>query len=293
LKRLPPRLETEKAAVLAIFGDTYMGQGTKRRHIAGDEGQALLEASRLLEQRGYSVFFRAGVGYPVNWTMIAAPPNEEDCRAILRQADEAVSAMIPSLVAGESRVKRCSFSTQLWSWPFGLLYRIFGRRVIGKLYAARAMGRGSNLSPLLRTCTRCGFCVRTCPAAAIHLSGGRPRWNWNCQGCARCINLCPTQAIQTSLARLLLIGLLPLLLPYNSWLFAWTGVDLLAWAGIVGGFCLAILVWTAGALIAIVILDLLLSLLEQVPLLRPLLAYGHTRTLRRYLAPGFAKLWGQ
>jgi hypothetical protein len=135
--------------------------------------------------------------------------------------------------------------------------------------------------------------VRTCPASAIHLSGGRPRWNWNCQGCARCINLCPAQAIQTSLARLLLIGLLPLFLPYNSWLFAWTGVDLLAWAGIVGGLCLAILVWTAGVLVITALLDLLIALLERIPFLRRPLSFSHTRLLRRYLAPGFAKLWGQ
>jgi len=282
-----PLKKGKRAAVLAIFGDTYLGQGEKRRHMGGDEGQALLEASRLLKRRGYSVSFRAGVGYPVNWTMVAAPPNEEDCQSIFRQADEQISLIATSLAAGESCLKPCSFSTQLWSWPFGLLYRFFGRRIIGKLYAARAMGTGLNLSSLTRTCTQCGLCVRTCPAAAIHLSGGRPLWNWNCQGCARCINLCPAQAIQTSLARLLLIGLLPLLLPYNSWLFAWTGVDLLAWAGTVGGVCLAILAWTVGVLVITAQLDRLIALLERIPFLRRPLSFSHTRLLRRYLAPGF------
>lgn len=46
-------------------------------------------------------------------------------------------------------------------------------------------------------CVGCGACAWDCPAGAIGLEGGRPRWRKpTCLMCTRCLNACPTAAIQ-------------------------------------------------------------------------------------------------
>lgn len=46
-------------------------------------------------------------------------------------------------------------------------------------------------------CVGCGRCAAHCPARAIKLAGGRPRWvKDSCYMCLRCINECPEVAIQ-------------------------------------------------------------------------------------------------
>ena len=46
-------------------------------------------------------------------------------------------------------------------------------------------------------CNGCGLCERICPAKAIRLEDGMPRWvRKNCAQCMGCINRCPQSAIQ-------------------------------------------------------------------------------------------------
>lgn len=45
-------------------------------------------------------------------------------------------------------------------------------------------------------CTKCGACVKLCPAKTISFQGGKPVWNKKCYMCLSCINRCPTKAIQ-------------------------------------------------------------------------------------------------
>lgn len=47
-------------------------------------------------------------------------------------------------------------------------------------------------------CTRCGVCVKNCPAGAITLDP-EPRFGRQCIACWRCINTCPTDCITTAL----------------------------------------------------------------------------------------------
>lgn len=46
-------------------------------------------------------------------------------------------------------------------------------------------------------CVGCGRCAAGCPAAAIEMADGRPRWRaGSCYLCLRCINECPVRAIE-------------------------------------------------------------------------------------------------
>ncbi len=46
-------------------------------------------------------------------------------------------------------------------------------------------------------CTGCGLCAKRCPAQAIEISDGRPKWvKERCELCLRCLHHCPQFAIQ-------------------------------------------------------------------------------------------------
>jgi hypothetical protein len=160
-----------------------------------------------------------------------------------------------------------------------------GRRSLGKLYVADD------------GCVGCGKCTRVCPAGAIDLIGGRPRWNLKCEACQRCINSCPRRAIQTSTVRMLGLLLLQIaslvtfiglfFLPYGDY---FQGVNLgplqvsVWWVG----FVVALVIWALGfVLLTHLVLDELIWIGERSRALRPIFRANFTRGYRRYLDPGF------
>jgi len=237
----------------------------------GHEGQALAQAERSLTRRGWEVVHRDTFDYPQGITTLITPQDEERRRAIMALVEPRIEATATALENGRFFKRPCRLPILLVSWPFGWLYRIFGRRVWAMLFAADG------------NCDGCGLCARRCPAGAIRMIGKRPAWSYACEGCERCINLCPKRAIQASFVRLVLMfgvfisaaacPLKPLLssllapLPPAAFPTIW-----------------AVLVVVLGFL-ALRLADLLLVALSLVPPLRPVLAFGWTAWFRRYTPP--------
>jgi ferredoxin len=248
------------------------------------EGNALARARKVLRKKGYDVFFTDATGYPHSITIGLNPPTKEDQEAIRAMSDKKVEAMADRIVRLQSSYRRESPFNPIYGL-FGVLYRTVGRRSLGKLYVADA------------ACNGCGKCVRSCPAGAIALQGGRPRWNLGCEGCQRCINSCPNRAIQTSIVRLagtLVLQLLALatfiglfLLPYRD-IFMDGAIGPVPVSGWWPGFALALAAWAlVFFLLTRYVLDELIWRGERTRALWPVFQATFTRGYRRYLDPGF------
>jgi NAD-dependent dihydropyrimidine dehydrogenase PreA subunit len=271
LARLP-RVPQQKAAVVGVYGNMYFGRPKRRRLLAGYEGGALVEARRVLERRGYSVFASRVLGLPVSWTQLASAPPPEEQRTIVAQAESEIAAMAKELARREGGHRAHAPAHWLWNLPVRALFRRVGRRVMGKFYVADA------------SCSGCGKCARECPTSDIRIRGGRPRWGWRCEACQRCINGCPRSAIQTSPARALLLTTATVL-PYNRVFHLeglWGRIGFLGEWGSRGFWVGA---WIVCAVVATVALDALLFAAEGPLAVRKVLAWGHTRRFPRYQGP--------
>jgi ferredoxin len=207
------------------------------------------------------VHFTDVVPYPANITQIANTMAPDDQERLFQQSDGQVKAIANRLILGDAYRKPCPFAVRCWAIPFGMLYRWFGRRGLGKLYVAD------------QTCTHCGLCAQSCPAEAIRMRKGFPRWTLECQGCQRCINICPSHSIQTSVVRLAaLIASIPL----SFWLTRNRGKQRssILWVSIF-------------SFLLLLLADLAIDRMERNPTARAVLGKSFTQGYRRYREPHF------
>lgn len=277
MRKLPR--DSARAAVIAIFGE--LGPGVQP---GGYEGNAVARARKLLRKKGYDVFLTDATGYPHSITIGLNPPKQEDQQAIRALSDKEIEEIADYIVRLGSSIRPESLLNPLYGLC-GAMYRTFGRRAIGRLYVADA------------ACNGCGKCVRCCPAGAIALVDGRPRWSLGCEGCQRCINACPHRAIQTSAVRLAgtlalsvfapvsLIGVF--MVPYDHFFmnseFGPIVVD--GWSS---GLFIGLLAWIIiTCLLYFYALDAVILAGERNRKLWPFFHATFTRGYRRYLDPGF------
>ncbi|HUT85384.1 MAG TPA: EFR1 family ferrodoxin [Elusimicrobiales bacterium] len=252
LRRLPPSPGTN-ASVIATFG----AQDAEK---AGDEGRSLVQARKILTDKGFNVLYSDAVAYPSNFTQVVnvMPENVEE--KVYEVSDLKVAQMAEKILREEIYHKPClkikAFVISLFDWMFS----IFGRVFMGKLYVAD------------KKCNSCGICVKECPAHTIKLIGGKPFWNYSCQACQRCINICPEKAIETSFVRLIV---------FTSLFIAF--VIKLIGALVHGGLILAFS-YLCIYVIFFAVLDFIIRQFEKVKFLSPLLTLSHTKKYRRYIA---------
>ena len=234
--------------------------------------QGVGEMERALRRRGYPVVASGEAVYPDNFLLAVNPATGDERTDALAEGDQAVNLFINKFISGRPEIFRCGFIHKVWSWPIARLFRICGRRFLGKFFAADDR------------CTACGRCAAECPVGAIRMAGdpARPRWGVDCAGCYRCIQLCPARAIQVSVPRLTLhLGLnLALAAGWVGVLGWWPG----PWPRVVLAATAAYAGLTALQLTA---LDRLLQGLEARPALRRFFAASYTKSFGRYRAAGF------
>lgn len=254
-----------KAAVVSTNGRV----STRWRD--GHQGTALHQARGILSRRGYEVFLSDTLDYPHNLTSAFPPVPDAAEATIIHDAGLRAEKIAERLHSLKEYHRKIMFFHWIYSPLFGWLYRLLGRRFLGKLLASTS------------DCNGCGLCARSCPAKAIRMEHGRPRWGWNCEHCERCINLCPKRAVQTPVSRWLLLITL-MFTPWHGALESWLSRLGAAWP--------SVWVWTLDTAIAVVLfvlLDRVLFLVERVPGVSTVTGFSWTRFLRRYLAPGFER----
>jgi ferredoxin len=303
-----PNLPGILTAVLCSCGAT-MARG---RVTGGWSGTAVPEVLRILRRKGAIPLGSSEASYPENWTQVSPPAKGSDLEAMIRHGDgqasefgsrlaaalstwrspDRATADIPTTTAIPARsasgratvvgIPAGSVQRGIVSRICGPLmsraFRTFGRRLLARLFSADA------------SCTACGYCVRTCPNAAIHMEENRPAWSWACSACNRCINSCPMRAIQTSWARLILVLGLNLAALVLSGPAAHAILESTTPASTVSGvasFFLGLALYVGFSLLQAGPLDLVLRALERSRLFGPLFCRGFTERFGRYLAPGF------
>ena len=261
------------------------GQGAKAAVLAtcgGFGAQGVGEMERALRRRGYRVVCSGEAVYPDNWLLAVNPETGSERNAALAEGDQAVQLFANNCLSDEPARLRCAFFHKIWSWPIAQLFRLCGRRFLGKFFIADDR------------CTACGQCAATCPVRAIQMDGApeRPRWGANCAGCYRCINLCPVQAIQISIPLLAIhLGLnVVLSAGWLVWFVRLLRRQVMPLPG-PWGFGLALL-WAVALYAVLLLLQLAfvdggLQWLARRPALRGFFLRSYTKNFRRYRAPGF------
>jgi ferredoxin len=236
---------------------------------------------RRLRHRGYAVACSGEAAYPDNWTLAINPPTGAELESALATGDAKSIQFANSILRREPARFRCAFIHKVWSWPVSILFRMFGRRMLGKAFIADGQ------------CTSCGFCAASCPVQAIRMAGipSRPRWNASCSGCYRCINLCPAKSIQISVP--LLVFHLGLNVAVTvGWWFAIGWIfrqmaprpDVWQWILVAAA---AIAVYAFAMMLQLTAVDGLLHWIAARTPLHKLLLCNYTKTFGRYRAPGF------
>ena len=169
-----------EAAGLSLFAVTTAS------YAAGDTAWYAVQP---LKARGYAPFLLANVLMPNNFYIPpmdfipVTPPERVPAR--LERAQHKIMRLARLI---HTQTPHCE-GTGLLGRLLGLQQRwsmdTFEKRLFRPFFADE-------------TCTRCGWCVRHCPAANITLDEGGVHFAARCCLCMRCYSFCPQQAIQAT-----------------------------------------------------------------------------------------------
>lgn len=233
----------------------------------GFEGQALNHFKTLLNQKGFNVIYTDMVTFTYNWTQMINPQGKEIEEKVFNEADLKTKDIIDKIIKNKSEYKKMNILGLGLSWIVFAIFRNFARRVLGKTFIAD------------KSCINCGVCKNICPAKAIDIHEGRPKWNWKCESCQRCINMCPKKSIQLSILKLLIFLILELvpiwiLMKINIYIYSLSII-----ANIVLYFIMFFINTIAGGVI--------IDTMEKVRIIRKILEVSYTKKFRRNVAADF------
>lgn len=234
---------------------------------AGFEGQALSHVNALLNEKELKVIYSDMVIFNYNWTQLFNPQSKEIEENVFKKADLRTKEIIEKIINNKSEYKKMNIFGLGLSWIIFTMFRNLARRVLGKTFIAD------------KFCVNCGKCKSICPAKAINMSEGRPKWNWNCESCQRCINMCPKKSIQLSIVKLLIyliLELIPIwiLIKINAYVYS---------LSIIANIVLYLIMFCVNTIAAGVII----GVMEKVRIIRKILQISYTKKYRRNVATDF------
>lgn len=120
---------------------------------------------------------------PNNYILGADIDDETTIRQKIRAAEKAIAVLSQEIVQRKKvyRVQEGSFP----ALKSGIVHFGFNR-----------FARSAKPFHALDTCNGCEICAQHCPAGAITMENGTPKWAAQCYQCLRCIHECPQKAIQ-------------------------------------------------------------------------------------------------
>ena len=234
---------------------------------AGFEGQALSHFKQLLKQKGFKVIFTDMVIYTYNWTQVLNPQTKETEERVFKEADSKVIKLVDKIISCETSFKKRNILSLVLSWIVFTIFSKLARRILGKTFIADS------------SCINCGKCENICPAKAINIYNGRPRWNWKCETCQRCINMCPKKSIQLSIVKLLIFLVLELI---PVWIIMNVNIYVVSLSTI-SNISLYLIMFFINNMIAGIIIDAM----EKVRVFRKILEISYTKKYRRNVASDF------
>ena len=237
----------------------------------GYQGWALYQARLYLGIKKYNVIYSTSLDYPHNITVAIPPRKSLYNTKIIEQVSLEIPKIAEQIANGKVFHRKIFIPNIIWSLPFGIVYSLVGRRVIGKLFTAD------------NSCTSCGLCAERCPVDAIVKEPHSIRWKWNCEGCLRCINSCPKHAVQTSVVRILAVILAMSVNLFNFIVPAVFINSLGSTGASIFNFCTGVISF----ILVIYLADWILKEASYIPVLKRIIGLGFTQLYGRYNAKDF------
>lgn len=175
IEAMPPARAHQKAIVIANGGDW------------DDAGWAVTHQAQTLRDKGYEVPLADVVMMPNNWIPMMDAPQGDEARQIRSEGETYLCTQLNKVLIDHQTYEK-PFNTNNYGPVFSpLLHGLFHRMGIHFLWKR---------FKVTNSCTSCGYCAKNCPAGALTMVNGRPKWNKACEQCVRCMNLCPVRAIE-------------------------------------------------------------------------------------------------
>lgn len=262
IRRLPAG-KRAKAAVISTNGriSTHFRDGY--------QGWALWQARLLMYIKKYDVFFSDTLDYPHNMTAFFPPRSIQNNQKIIEIILPKIRIISEKIIRNQIYHRKFFLPNIIWSLPFGYLYSLIGRRIIGKLYIADIH------------CNHCGVCAKKCPVHAIKIVHGHVHWKWNCEGCMRCINICPQKAIQVSFLRLLALIPAAFFNPLFK-IYRLIPASFFQNIGSVGKIAFKVIIDVVLFFLFFAIIDIILRFLSGIPFFKPITDFSLTKFYKRY-----------
>ena len=150
----------------------------------GQVSGTLLQLNTFCRRRNRLLHQGLGLRLPSNYLPWGGAGSTEVVDGLIAAAREKIHSWIPGL---RERQQAPPERGPLWQrLLFTGIYHLSFKQVSGMDRHFRVDDR----------CTRCGVCVRVCPADNIRLGAQGPVWQHRCTQCLACAQWCPQQAIQ-------------------------------------------------------------------------------------------------
>ncbi len=256
-----------------FLSSTRAGSKLSKIFLPGINGMAMWLPFLLLLLKGYRIKGLLPVDLPSNWILLHPGYRQKVIASMFRRCEGIVKRFAGKLISGGRYYHYWVFiflPLDVALIPITLMYQVFGRFFLAKLFIATDK------------CTGCGLCYEKCPAHAIRMYGKKPYWTLHCESCMRCINLCPEKAIQVSHLLLAMIIIVVMALPFYDIIFRFFG----AMSAPAYEFTETIVRWGLTLIIFVAVYGMVFLLLKF-RIFSLLFEYTSlTRYWRKYTAPG-------